>query len=292
MSTPARDRRHIFKILLLGASGMLGNDLIKVLGSTREVVGKSSKNFDITDREATREEILTTNPHIVINSAGFTHVDGCEAEVEKAFMVNGDGAKNVALACKEGKIKLLHISTDYVFDGKKEEPYLEDDRPSPLNVYGKSKLQGEQYITEIMEEFLIVRTEWLYGKSGHNFVDTILRLARVEEELKVVNDQIGSPTYTKDLAYAIDTLLEHDLTGVYHVTNSGMCSWYEFATTILKLASIQNVKVEPVNSDTYTRPAKRPAFSALNCSKFEKETGYTMRTWDAALAEYFREYYK
>ncbi len=274
-------------ILVLGANGMLGNDLVKTLGLRHEVVGKDFNDFDITNKGITREEILDILPQIVVNSAGFTNVDGCETEVEKAFLVNAEGTKNVALACEEGKIKLVHISTDYVFDGKKKNPYLEDDIPNPLNIYGKSKLKGEQYIKEIMEDFLVVRTEWLYGKKGNNFVSTILKMAGVEKELKVVDDQIGSPTYTKDLAYAIDVLLKHNLKGVYHITNRGTCSWYQFALKILELAHMEDVKVMPVGSDAYTRPAKRPAYSALNCSKFERETGLTLRPWKDALAEYF-----
>jgi len=276
---------------------MLGNDLVKTLGLRHEVIGRDYEDFDITNKEITREEILDINPQIVVNSAAFTNVDGCETEVENAFLVNAEGTKNVALACEEGKIKLVHISTDYIFDGKKREPYLENDTPNPLNAYGKSKLKGEQYIKEIMEDFLIVRTEWLYGKMGNNFVSTILKLAGVEKELRVVDDQIGSPTYTKDLAYAIERLIDcslqanslHNLKGVYHVTNRGTCSWYEFALKILELGHIEGTKVTPVSSDIYNRPAKRPAYSALNCSKFEKETGLTLRPWEEALAEYFLE---
>jgi dTDP-4-dehydrorhamnose reductase len=266
---------------------MLGNDLIKTLGLRHKVVGKDFNDFDITNKEITRKEILDILPQIVVNSAGFTNVDGCETEAENAFLVNAEGTKNVALACKEGKIKLVHISTDYVFDGKKGKPYLEDDTPNPLNIYGKSKLKGEQYIKEITDDFLVVRTEWLYGEKGNNFVSTILKLAGVEKELRVVDDQIGSPTYTKDLAYAIGVLLEHNLKGVYHVTNRGTCSWYEFALKILESARIEDVKVNPISSKTYNRPAERPAYSALNCSKFEKETGFTLRPWEDALAEYF-----
>jgi len=272
---------------------MLGNDLVKTLGLRHEVVGKDFNDFDITNKGITREEILDINPQIVVNSAGFTNVDGCETEVEKAFLINADGTKNVALACEEGKIKLVHISTDYIFDGKKGKPYLEDDTPNPLNIYGKSKLKGEQYIKETMEDFLIVRTEWLYGKKGNNFVSTIMKLAEIEKELKVVDDQIGSPTYTKDLAHAIGILLEHNLKGVYHVTNRGTCSWYQFALKMLELARIEDVKVNPISSshlDGYNRPAERPAYSALNCSKFEKETGLTLRPWEDALAEYFESF--
>ena len=287
-----------FTILVLGANGMLGNDLIKILGIRHEVIGKDYKDFDITDKETAREEILDILPRIVINAAGFTNVDGCETEVENAFLVNAEGTKNVALACEEGKIKLVHISTDYIFDGKKGEPYLEDDIPNPLNIYGKSKLKSEQYIKEIMEDFLIVRTEWLYGKKGNSFLSTILNLAEVEEELRVVDDQVGSPTYTKDLAYAIERLIDcslqanslHTLKGVYHVTNRGTCSWYQFAVKILESARIEDVKVNPISSKIYNRPAKRPAYSALNCSKFEKETGFTLRPWENALAEYFESF--
>ncbi|MFH2011532.1 MAG: dTDP-4-dehydrorhamnose reductase [Pseudomonadota bacterium] len=276
-----------FKILILGASGLLGNDLIKILRIKHEVIGKDYKDFDITNKEITREKILDINPQIVVNLAGFTNVDGCETEVENAFMVNAEGAKNVALACEEGNIKLIHISTDYVFDGKRGEPYMEDDTPNPLNIYGKSKLKGEEYVKEITEDLLIVRTEWLYGKKGNNFVNIILKLTLVEKELKVVDDQIGSPTYTKDLAYAIGVMLELNLKGVYNITNRGTCSWYQFALKILELAHIESIKVTPVSSEIYNSPAKRPAYSVLNCSKFEKETGFTLRPWEYALAEYF-----
>lgn len=285
----ARDLHQGSRILVLGAGGMLGNDLMKMLGSGHEILGRDCEDFDITDENRTRDEILKIDPGIVINTAAFTDVDGCEAEVDRAYAVNAHGAGNVALACKEGNMKLLHISTDYVFDGKEESPYQEDGIPAPLNIYGKSKLKGEQYIKEIMENYCIVRTAWLYGRGGKNFANTILKLAEVKEELMVVNDQVGPPTHTKDLANAIGVLLAHNPKGIYHITNKGTCSWYQFAVEILKLAHMENVKVRPVSSEVYTRPAGRPAFSALDCSKFEEKTGLVLQPWKDALAEYFME---
>ncbi|MDY7031683.1 MAG: dTDP-4-dehydrorhamnose reductase [Thermodesulfobacteriota bacterium] len=284
-----QDTQQSLSVLVLGADGMLSRDVIKTLKLKYEVCGRDCGDFDITEENTTRQRILEIDPDIVINTAAFTDVDGCEVEVEKAFMVNAQGAKNVALACKEGKIKLVHISTDYVFDGTKFSPYLEDDPPHPLSVYGKSKLEGEQYVKEIGEDFCIIRTAWLYGRRGKNFVHTILRLAKTEKELTIVDDQIGPPTCTYDLACAIDTLLVHNPEGVYHITNGGACSWYEFAVEILKLAHMNTVKVKPVGSDVYVRPAKRPAYSVLDCSKFEKETGLFLRPWKDALKEFLLE---
>ena len=284
-----KDAQQNLSVLVLGADGMLSRDLIKVLSQKHDVCGRDCADFDIVEESITRQQIREISPDVVINTAAFTDVDGCETEVEKAFAVNARGARNVALACKEGKMKLVHISTDYVFDGTKLSPYLEDDNPHPLSVYGKSKLKGEQYVKEIGEDFCIIRTAWLYGRRGKNFVDTILRLARTEKELTIVDDQIGPPTCTYDLACAIDTLLAHNPKGVYHITNSGACSWYEFAVEILKLAHMDTVKVKPVGSDVYVRPAKRPAYSVLDCSKFEKETGFCLRPWKDALKEFLLE---
>jgi dTDP-4-dehydrorhamnose reductase len=185
---------------------------------------------------------------------------------------------------------MIHLSTDYVFDGSATIPYREEDPPAPLNVYGASKLQGERNIREILENHLIIRTEWLYGRQGKNFVDTILRLAIQQEEIRVVNDQQGSPTFTRDLGWAIDRLLQEKTVGTIHVTNSGSCSWFEFARKILQEKQKNTVRIIPITSDELARPAKRPANSVLDCSRFQQITGQKMRPWEEALKEYLLKF--
>ncbi len=276
------------KILVLGAKGMLGRDLLPILSIRHEVIGKDIQDFDLTDRRRVQEEIVACPPGMVINLAAYTDVDGSESNRRLAFSVNGEGALHVALACDHCGCKMIHLSTDYVFDGTSKTPYREDFPPHPLNAYGESKLRGERYIQRILENHLIIRTEWLYGKHGKNFVDTMLRLAGQQEELRVVDDQKGSPTFTRDLGTAIDRLVEEEIRGVIHVTNSGSCTWFDFARKILELKTIMpgKVRVIPISSSELSRPAKRPAYSILDCSRFEKTTGWPLRTWEEGLREY------
>jgi len=213
-------------------------------------------------------------------------VDGCEGKRELAFSVNAEGARNIAAGCAASNARMIHLSTDYVFDGTSSAPYREEDPPNPLNVYGASKLQGERQIREVLENHLIIRTEWLFGRHGKNFVDTILRLAAQQEELRVVNDQRGAPTFTKDLSWAIEKLLEKEAKGILHITNSGSCTWFEFARQILKEKNIDNGSIVPISSAALTRPAKRPANSVLDFHRFENLVGQKMRTWEEALKEY------
>jgi dTDP-4-dehydrorhamnose reductase len=181
---------------------------------------------------------------------------------------------------------MIHLSTDYVFNGHSQSPYLEEDLPNPLNVYGASKLQGERYIQETLRNYLIIRTEWLYGRHGKNFVDTILSKAGQQKELRVVDDQRGAPTFTKDLGLAISRLIKIGALGVLHVTNSGSCTWFVFAREVLKEKGLNHVQVVPISSAELARPARRPAYSALDCRKFEKLTGSKMRPWEEALKEH------
>jgi dTDP-4-dehydrorhamnose reductase len=282
------------RILVIGAKGMLGRDLVKILHSTFhtyqhsnwEILEWDIDEIDIQEEKKTVTKIEHFSPEIVINVAGYTDVDGCESNEEKAFAVNAEGTKHVALGALRCRAKVVYLSTDYIFDGEKKEPYLEDDPPNPLNVYGRSKWKGEQYVQELLKDALIVRTQWLYGIYGNNFVTSILRQARDKKVLSIVNDQIGSPTYTVDLSEAISVLLQCDACGVFHVANSDLCTWYTFGQAILRLSGIERVKVIPISSKELGRPAIRPAFSVLNCQKLKQVTGMTLRPWPGALRDF------
>jgi len=303
----------IKRVLIIGSSGMLGIDLCCELRGRYEVYGADiigsrgkgqgarksvKKNYpcDITNKKSISDVVARVNPDIAIHAAAWTDVDGCEKDPGKAYRINRDGTRNVALACKKNKALLVYLSTDFVFNGRKKTPYRESDKPSPLGVYADSKLAGELAVKDVLKNYLIIRTSWLYGKFGKNFVDTIIAKARTEPVLKVVNDQVGSPTYTKDLARALHALLDriftknekrktNDARGIYHVSNAGSVSWYEYAKTILRMVGLKT-EVAPISSEELARPAKRPAMSVLNCSKFTKLTGFKMRSWKSALREY------
>jgi dTDP-4-dehydrorhamnose reductase len=276
-------------LLVVGAKGMLGRDLMGILHSSLlndEVIGWDIEEIDIEREEETISKIENLRPDIVINVAAYTDVDRCELDEEKAFVINAEGMKHVALAASRCRAKVVYLSTDYVFDGNKKEPYLESDPPRPLNVYGCSKLKGEQYVQELVNDSLIIRTQWLYGRYGKNFVTSILRQSREKKVLSIVNDQMGSPTYTADLAKAISVLIQFDSQGIFHVANSGLCTWYTFGQAILKLSGIEKVKVIPISSKELGRPAVRPSFSVLNCQKLKRETGLALRPWPEALEDY------
>ncbi len=281
------------RILVIGAKGMLGGDLMGVLLSSfpnDEILGWDIEEIDIQKEEDTVFKVEELRPHVVIHIAAYTDVDGCESNKEKAFAVNAEGTKHVALGASSCQAKMIYLSTDYVFDGKKKEPYLESDPPHPISVYGHSKWRGEQYVQEWVEDFLIIRTQWLYGRYGKNFVTSILRQAGEKRALSIVNDQIGSPTYTADLAKAISTLIQFGVRGIFHVANSDFCTWYTFGQTILKLSGMNEVRVIPISSEELARPAQRPLYSVLNCQKLKEETGLTLRPWSEALKEYLFTY--
>jgi dTDP-4-dehydrorhamnose reductase len=282
------------RILVIGSNGMLGKDLMGILPSSfpnEEVVGWDIEDIDIQKEEETLIKIEKLRPSIVIHVAAYTDVDGCELDVEKAFSVNAEGTKHIALAASRCRAKVIYLSTDYVFDGNKREPYLESDPPSPLNVYGHSKWKGEQYIQERLKSALIIRTQWLYGRYGKNFVTSILRQAREKKVLSIVNDQIGSPTYTADVAKAISVLIRCGVHGIFHVANSDLCTWYTFGQAILKLSGINRVKVIPISSKESGRLAVRPSYSVLSCQKLKKETGLSLRPWSEALKDYLTTYH-
>lgn len=252
------------KILVTGAAGQLGHDLMKLLPQDHEVAGVDIDEIDITDPESVAEIFAAENPELVINSAAYTNVDGCETDREAAWAVNAEGPANIARACARAGAALIHVSTDYVFDGTSRVPYREDDPVSPLGEYGRGKLAGEEAVRAELYRHLIVRTAWLFGSHGNNFVKTMLHLGRERGSLKVVNDQTGSPTYSGHLAQAIKTLAETRLgdPGVYHMTNGGHCTWYEFAAEIFRLACV-DVDLGRTTTAAFGSPAPRPGYSVL-----------------------------
>jgi dTDP-4-dehydrorhamnose reductase len=275
-------------ILVIGAKGMLGRDVMEELRSSSlyEVTGWDIDEIDIRVETDTVEKISRLAPEIVINLAAYTNVDECESQSEKAFAINGEGMRHVALGAVKCGARVVYTSTDYVFDGQKGRPYVEDDLPHPLNVYGRSKLQGERYVQELTEDGVIVRTQWLFGRHGNNFVASVLRQARERKGLSIVDDQTGSPTYTVDLAKAISSLIQREAKGIFHAVNSNTCTWFEFGQSILEFSGIGGVDVRPISSKELKRPAIRPPYSGLSCQKLKQVTGMTLRPWSEALKEY------
>lgn len=271
-------------ILVVGANGMLGRDLIALLGARAR--GVDIEDIDITDLQSTERVVRALHPSVVINCAAYTDVDGCETNVETAMQVNGEGVAHLAMATRTIGARLVQMSTDYIFDGGKESPYLEDDVPHPLSVYGESKLTGEMN-TAFNPDHLIVRTQWLYGLHGRNFVETMLRLAGERDELGVVDDQIGSPTWTVDLALAIIALIDKGCAGTYHAANAGFCSWNGFARAIFEEAGLE-IPVHGMTTEQLNRPAHRPLHSTLDCGKLERDTGFRPQPWRDALRSYMK----
>ncbi|HEV2418251.1 MAG TPA: dTDP-4-dehydrorhamnose reductase [Terriglobia bacterium] len=274
------------RIALTGSTGMLGRDLAPVLGARHHVIPVSRAEADVTEPARILDVLAASEPDAVIHAAAFTAVDDCERQPETAFRVNGEGTKNVASACKALEVPLMYVSTDYVFDGTKPTPYLEDDAPNPLNIYGKSKLEGERRITDLLDRFWIVRISWLFGPMGKNFVRTILGLARGGTPLRVVNDQIGAPTYTTDLSVKIEQILRDGPPGVYHVTNQGYCSWFEFAREALRQAGLERAAISPISTEEAGRPAQRPKNSRLANMRLANENLGLLPEWQDALARY------
>lgn len=276
-------------ILVTGAEGQLGSELVKVLSDGYLIIPAGRADFDITHFEATRNFIKEAQPDAIIHTAAFTDVDDCENQQDKAFNVNAVGTKNVAIVAKEIDVRLFYISTDYVFDGTKEDPYLETDKPNPVNAYGKSKLLGENFVKEQLHKFFIIRTAWLYGLGGKNFVKTMLNLARRGKQLQVVDDQRGTPTYAVDLARQIKKLLPLTSYGTYHCVSQGNCTWYEFALEIFKSPNTRDLKpitIRPVTSEEFSRPAKRPKNSVLKNHMLKLQGLDIMPPWEGSLREF------
>jgi dTDP-4-dehydrorhamnose reductase len=273
------------KILVTGKTGQLGHDLYELLKDKEEVIAVGREEFDITDINSTQKFIKEYLPDVILHCAAYTKVDDCEKNKDLAYKVNAIGTGNIASICSDIGAKMVYISTDYVFDGRKNTPYLEFDTPNPLNVYGKSKLAGEEIVKEILDKHYIVRTSWLYGINGNNFVKTMLRLSKERSIIKVVNDQHGIPTFTRDLAEGLYFLIKTDAYGTYHMTNSGETTWYEFAKKIFEISKI-NVMVEPITTEEYNAPAVRPRYSVLDNYILKLRFNYEMRNWEEGLKTY------
>ncbi|MBI5184178.1 MAG: dTDP-4-dehydrorhamnose reductase [Nitrospinae bacterium] len=279
------------KILITGAAGMLGSDVLKLFneasaGNHFQVIGTTRKECDLADRESLNQLLAGIRPDLVIHCAAYTDVDGCEGQREKAFTANAGVAGNLAEALGKLGSRLFYISTDYVFSGEKISPYTEDDPASPLSVYGRSKLEGEISVLTLGDKGTVIRASWLFGHNGRNFVKAILAKARSEGKLRVVDDQRGSPTYTKDLAGGILNLTRLDASGIYHLTNSGDCTWFAFAREIVDQAGLDGIEITPITTEQIGRPARRPKNSVLSCGKYSALAGKPMRHWREALREY------
>jgi dTDP-4-dehydrorhamnose reductase len=277
------------KVVVTGAAGQLGQDvLLELARKNHQAFGADRQQLDITIEENVLAYISEVKPDVILHCAAYTNVDGAEENEELAYQINAAGTEYLAKAAKQTGTKLLYVSTDYVFDGTATEPYEVDEPTKPLGAYGRTKLAGEQLLQKHLEEFFIVRTAWVFGVHGNNFVKTMIRLGKERGEVGVVHDQVGSPTYTVDLARFMVELMETDKYGIYHATNSGICSWYEFAVEIFKQAEM-NVKVNPLTSDQFPRPAARPKYSVLSKKMIEQQGLTPLRDWKEALSAYLAE---
>ncbi len=276
-------------VLVTGVKGQLGYSLARELEKrNHHVIGVDISEMDITDAVQTRKVITDIAPDAVIHCAAYTAVDASEDNVELCRNVNVHGTENVAKVCRELNIKMMYISTDYVFGGMGTRPWEPDDERHPLGVYGQTKYEGELALEKYVKKFFLVRTAWVFGKNGKNFIQTMLKLGKTHDTLTVVDDQIGSPTYTYDLARLLVDLIETDKYGIYHATNEGFCSWYDFACEIFRQAGM-DVKVTPVTSEEYGSKAKRPFNSRLSKEKLDAEGFKRLPTWQDALSRYLKE---
>lgn len=273
------------KILVTGANGQLGRDIVKIIDLTHKVFGYGRKELDVRDIEQCREIFNQIKPNVIIHAAAYTAVDKAETDEDNAFAVNAFGSRNVAIAANEIGAKLCYISTDYVFDGTSDQPYKEYDHTNPQSIYGKSKHAGELLVQSLSKRYFIVRTSWVYGQHGNNFVKTMLKLGKEKAILKVVEDQIGSPTYTVDLCHFILELIGSEKYGIYHASNSGSCSWFEFAKAIFA-DSGYTTQVEPCTTDEFPRPAPRPRHSVMDHQSIRANNFTDLRPWREALAEF------
>lgn len=287
-------------IIVTGANGQLGSEIIDIMTSGKSELGRLNSfyencniiaidinDLDISDLDKTIEFVGNHKPYAVINCAAMTNVDGCETNIDGAFKANAIGPRNLAIACEKTDSKMLQVSTDYVFDGLGSSPYIESDKVNPNSVYGVSKNLGERYVREFCSRWFIVRTAWLYGYKGSNFVKTMVKLAREKGFLKVVNDQIGNPTNAADLAWHICKLIITDEYGTYHCTGLGECSWYDFACEIVKCFNL-NATVQPCSTEEFPRPANRPKYSSLDNFMLRLTVGDEFRHWKDAIKEYVK----
>ena len=277
------------KVVVTGAAGQLGQDVVRELAKkNHDAYGADRSQLDITIEADVMSYIHEVKPDVILHCAAYTNVDAAEENEDTAYQINALGTEYLAKAANEVGAKMLYVSTDYVFDGTATEPYEVDQATSPLGAYGRTKLAGEQLLQKHLDQFFIVRTAWVFGVYGNNFVKTMIRLGKERGEVGVVHDQVGSPTYTVDLAKFMVELMETEKYGIYHATNSGVCSWYEFAVEIFKQAGLE-VTVNPLTSEQFPRPAKRPNYSVLSKKKIEAEGLTPLRDWKEALAAYLEE---
>lgn len=276
------------KIMVTGANGQLGMDVVSTFREYHEVYGFGREELDITDIEQCDQIVHDIKPDVIIHCAAYTAVDLAETDMDKAYLVNANGTRNIALTAEKVGAKVCYISTDYVFDGSNTIPYTEYEPTNPSSVYGKSKRDGELFLQTICSDYYIVRTSWVFGLHGNNFVKTMLKLAHNRDSIQVVEDQHGSPTYTLDLSYFLLDLISTDKYGIYHVTNSGNCSWYEFATAIFE-ESDKLTRIEPCLTSDFPRPAPRPQYSVLDNMSI-RTNGFTeLRHWREALIDFIQE---
>jgi len=277
------------KILITGGKGQLGRELSLLLQEKEgyEVFARGREELDILAADELAAQVRAWRPEVIVHTAAYTKVDQAEAEQDKAWKVNALGSRNVAVAAETVGAKLIHLSTDYVFDGKKGAPYDEWDWPNPESVYGRSKLAGEELVRMVCRRFFVVRTSWVFGPYGNNFVKTMLQLAQAGKDLRVVDDQVGSPTYTYDLARFLAKLMRTEAYGIYHVTNSGSCSWYEFAKAIFEEAGIA-ARLEPCTTAEFPRPAPRPPYSVLEHKAIRLNGFEDLRPWREGLRDYLQ----
>lgn len=277
-------------VLVTGGNGQLGTDVTRLLQSQGyDVYSFGRDTLDITNQSRVQDVMRQVQPHVVIHTAAYTKVDQAETDSDLAYLVNAIGTRNVAIEAERYQAKLVYMSTDYVFDGMADTPYSEFASVNPVSVYGKSKWAGEEFVRQLCSRFFIVRTSWVYGKYGHNFVKTMLRLAETRNELRVVHDQIGTPTYTVDLAEFLRKLLETEAYGTYHASNSGVCSWYEFACAIFEEAGLDHIRVHPIPTVEYPLPAPRPAYSVFDHMMIRLQRMDDLRHWRKGLQSFLKE---
>lgn len=282
-------------VLITGAKGQLGTDLVTILSQNHEVKGTDIDAVDIRNADEVKSLVQRARPDVVIHAAAYTDVDRCEGNADEAMAINATGTKNVAMACQEIGAKLIYYSTDYVFDGSKQTPYVEEDLANPQTVYGLSKLHGEEWVRQVAQQFTILRIAWVYGTSGRNFVRTMLKIGKEQlkaidaqreyKPIRVVADQIGNPTWTEDIAYQTQMVMERELFGTYHATSEGSCSWFELAKEVFNVMKMP-VKLEQCTTAEFPRPAKRPANSALTNAALERVGANRMRPYQIALWEF------
>lgn len=278
------------KVLVTGVGGQLGHDVVRELEQRgHEVTGVGREEMDITDAEKVRKVIRDCVPDAVIHCSAYTAVDRAEDEADQCCKVNVEGTKNIAEICAELDCKMIYISTDFVFSGEGERPWETDDAAGPISVYGRTKYEGEDEVKSRLDKFFIVRISWVFGKNGNNFVKTMLRIGKENGAVKVVDDQIGSPTYTRDMAVLLADMVQTEKYGVYHASNEGFCSWYEFAKEIFRLAGMDDVSVTPITSDQFPAKAKRPFNSRMSKEKLVKEGFNKLPSWQDALKRYVQE---